>query len=128
MFKKYTIDYEIFVESFKTELLWNTLIFKIYKDQTNINVVDYLNLIEGYGVSRIIYTDIEKDGTNLGPNYDDSYEIANNFKIPLVVSGGVSSIKDINKIINENKKIEGIVVGKAIYEKRISLADLSKIK
>ena len=99
-----------------------------WKDQTNINVVDYLNLIEGYGVSRIIYTDIEKDGTNLGPNYDDSYEIANNFKIPLVVSGGVSSIKDINKIINENKKIEGIVVGKAIYEKRISLADLSKIK
>jgi len=46
LFKKYTIDYEIFVESFKTELLWNTLIFKIYKDQTNINIVEIDNEIE----------------------------------------------------------------------------------
>ena len=99
-----------------------------WKEQTNINVIDYLNLIKEFGVSRIIYTDIEKDGTNSGPNYDDSYEIADNFEIPLVVSGGISSIKDVNKIINENQKIEGIIIGKAIYEKRISLEDLSKIK
>ena len=99
-----------------------------WKEQTNINVIDYLNLIKEFGVSRIIYTDIEKDGTNSGPNYNDSYEIANNFEIPLVVSGGISSIKDINKIISENQKIEGIIIGKAIYEKRISLEDLSKIK
>jgi hypothetical protein len=46
LFKKYTIDYEIFVESFKTELLWNTLIFKIYKNQTNINIVEIDNEIE----------------------------------------------------------------------------------
>jgi phosphoribosylformimino-5-aminoimidazole carboxamide ribotide isomerase len=99
-----------------------------WKEQTNINVIDYLNLIKEFGVSRIIYTDIEKDGTNSGPNYDDSYEIADNFEIPLVVSGGISSIKDVNKIINENQKIEGVIIGKAIYEKRISLEDLSKIK
>ena len=99
-----------------------------WEEQTNINVIDYLNLIKEFGVSRIIYTDIEKDGTNSGPNYDDSYEIADNFEIPLVVSGGISSIKDVNKIINENQKIEGIIIGKAIYEKRISLEDLSKIK
>ena len=99
-----------------------------WKEQTNINVIDYLNLIKEFGVSRIIYTDIEKDGTNSGPNYNDSYEIANNFEIPLVVSGGISSIKDINKIISENQKIEGVIIGKAIYEKRISLEDLSKIK
>ena len=99
-----------------------------WKEQTNINVIDYLNLIKEFGVSRIIYTDIEKDGTNSGPNYNDSYEIADNFEIPLVVSGGISSIKDVNKIISENHKIEGIIIGKAIYEKRISLEDLSKIK
>ena len=99
-----------------------------WKEQTNINVIDYLNLIKEFGVSRIIYTDIEKDGTNSGPNYNDSYEIADNFEIPLVISGGVSSIKDVNKIIKENQKIEGIIIGKAIYEKRISLEDLSKIK
>ena len=99
-----------------------------WEEQTNINVIDYLNLIKEFGVSRIIYTDIEKDGTNSGPNYDDSYEIADNFEIPLVVSGGISSIKDVNKIIIKNHKIEGIIIGKAIYEKRISLEDLSKIK
>ena len=99
-----------------------------WKEQTNINAVDYLNLIKEFGVSRIIYTDIEKDGTNSGPNYNDSYEIADNFEIPLVISGGISSIKDVNKIIKENQKIEGIIIGKAIYEKRISLEDLSKIK
>ena len=49
------------------------------------------------------------------------------FSLPVIVSGGISSINDINKIIIDNKKIEGIIVGKAIYENRIKLNELSKI-
>ena len=105
----------------------NNVAISGWKDQTNINIFDFLDIVKDYGISRLIYTDIEKDGTNTGPNFKDSYKIADKFNIPVIVSGGISSMDDINKIINENKKIEGIIVGKAIYEKRIKLEELSKI-
>ena len=105
----------------------NNIAISGWKDQTNLSIFDFLNIVKDYGISRLIYTDIDKDGTNEGPNFEDSYKIADNFNIPLVISGGVSSMIDINKIINDNKKIEGIVVGKAIYENRIKLEELSKI-
>jgi|TARA_B110000211_G_scaffold211120_1_gene249721 phosphoribosylformimino-5-aminoimidazole carboxamide ribotide isomerase len=98
-----------------------------WKEQTNINIFDFLNTIKDYGISRLIYTDIDKDGTNAGPNFEDSYKIADRYNIPVIVSGGISSMDDINKIIHDNKKIEGIIVGKAIYENRIMLKELSKI-
>ncbi len=99
-----------------------------WKDQTKINIFDYLNIIKDYGISRLIYTDIDKDGTNSGPNFQDSYKIADKFNIPVIISGGISSMNDINKIISDNKKIEGIIVGKAIYENKIKLEELNKIK
>ena len=105
----------------------NNIAISGWKDQTNLSIFDFLNIVKDYGISRLIYIDIDKDGTNEGPNFEDSYKIADNFNIPLVISGGVSSMIDINKIINDNKKIEGIVVGKAIYENRIKLEELSKI-
>ena len=98
-----------------------------WKDQTNINIFDFLNTVKDYGISRLIYTDIDKDGTNAGPNFEDSYKIADDFNIPVIISGGVSSMNDINKIIRDDKKIEGIIVGKAIYENRIKLEELGKI-
>ena len=98
-----------------------------WKDQTNINIFDFLDIVKDYGISRLIYTDIDKDGTNTGPNFKNSYKIADTINIPVIVSGGVSSMNDINKIISDNKKIEGIIVGKAIYENRIKLEELSKI-
>ena len=105
----------------------NNIAISGWKDQTNLSIFDFLNIVKDYGISRLIYTDIDKDGTNEGPNFEDSYKIADNFNIPLVISGGVSSMIDINKIINDNKKIEGIIIGKALYENRIKLEDLSKI-
>jgi len=98
-----------------------------WKDQTKINIFDFLNIVKDYGISRLIYTDIDKDGTNSGPNFANSYKIAEKFNIPVLISGGISSMIDINKIISDNKKIEGIIVGKAIYENRINLDELSKV-
>ena len=92
-----------------------------------INIFDFLDIVKDYGISRLIYTDIEKDGTNTGPNFENSYKIADKFNIPLIISGGVSSMNDINKIISDDKKIEGIIVGKGIYENKIKLEELSKI-
>ena len=98
-----------------------------WKDQTNINIFDFLDTVKDYGISRLIYTDIEKDGTNTGPNFKNSYKIADRFNIPVIISGGISSMSYINKIIGDKKKIEGIIVGKAIYENKIKLEELSKI-
>ena len=98
-----------------------------WKEQTNINIFDFLNTVKDYGISRLIYTDIDKDGTNAGPNFEDSYKIADRYNMPVIVSGAISSMDDINKIIHDNKKIEGIIVGKAIYENRIMLKELSRI-
>ncbi|MDA9090351.1 1-(5-phosphoribosyl)-5-[(5-phosphoribosylamino)methylideneamino]imidazole-4-carboxamide isomerase [Pelagibacteraceae bacterium] len=105
----------------------NKIAISGWKDQTNISVYDYLQSVKDLGISRLIYTDIERDGTNRGPNLIDSYDIAKKFNVPVVISGGISSMNDINKIISENKKIEGIIVGKAIYENKIDLRELSKI-
>jgi phosphoribosylformimino-5-aminoimidazole carboxamide ribotide isomerase len=98
-----------------------------WKDQTNINIFDFLDEVKDYGISRLIYTDIDKDGTNLGPNFETSYKIAERFNIPVIISGGISSMDDVNKIVNDNKKIEGIIVGKAIYENRIVMNELGKV-
>ncbi|MDB9760985.1 1-(5-phosphoribosyl)-5-[(5-phosphoribosylamino)methylideneamino]imidazole-4-carboxamide isomerase [Pelagibacteraceae bacterium] len=106
----------------------NNIAISGWKDQTNINIFDFLNIVKDYGISRLIYTDIDKDGTNTGPNLTDSYKIADQFNIPVIISGGISSITDVNKIVKDKKKIEGIIIGKAIYENRIKLEELSKIK
>lgn len=103
-----------------------------WKNQTNISAIEFLYSIRDFGLSRLIYTDINKDGTGSGPNLNDSYELAKfakQFWIPLVISGGISSIEDIKKIKKEKKEnIEGIVIGKAIYENKINLTDLKKIE
>ena len=105
----------------------NNIAISGWRNQTKINIFDFLNTVKDYGISRLIYTDIDKDGTNLGPNFKDSYKIAETYNIPVIISGGISSMNDINKIIDDNKKIEGIIVGKAIYENKLSLGELSKI-
>ena len=86
-----------------------------WKKQTNISAIDFIKKIENIGVSRIIYTDINKDGTKKGPNIKDTIELSSKVKIPLVVSGGVSSIEDVKKIKSfTNSNIEGVIVGKSI--------------
>jgi len=69
-----------------------------WEKQTNISAIDFIKKIQNFGVSRIIYTDINKDGTKKGPNIKDTVDLSSKVKIPLVISGGVSSIEDIKKI------------------------------
>ena len=96
--------------------------------QTNISALDFIKEIENFGVSRIIYTDINKDGTKKGPNIKNAIELSSKVKIPLVISGGVSSIDDIKKIKSlNNSNIEGIIVGKSIYDGDIKINDLVKL-
>ena len=99
-----------------------------WKKQTNISAIDFIKKIQNFGVSRIIYTDINRDGTKQGPNIKDTVELSNKAKIPLVISGGVSSLDDIKKIKSLNDfNIEGVIVGKSIYDGDIKISDLAKL-
>jgi len=99
-----------------------------WKKQTNISAIDYIKEIQNFGVSRIVYTDINKDGTKKGPNIKDTVKLSNKVKIPLVISGGVSSIEDIKKIKSlNNSNIEGVIVGKSIYDGDIKISDLAEL-
>jgi len=99
-----------------------------WKKQTNISAIDFIKKIQNFGVSRIIYTDINKDGTKKGPNIKDTVELSSKVKIPLVISGGVSSIEDIKKIKSlNNPNIEGVIVGKSIYDGDIKINDLVEL-
>ena len=98
-----------------------------WKKNSNFKTLDFLKEVNDYGVSRLIYTDINKDGMKTSPNFEGTEKIANNSNFPVIISGGVSSIEDIKKAKElNNKNIEGIIVGKAIYDGDIKLEDLSK--
>ena len=98
-----------------------------WKENLNVKTVDFLKEVNNYGVSRIIYTDINRDGMKTSPNLDETVKIAELSNCPVVISGGVSSMSDIKKAKElNNKKIEGIIVGKAIYDGDIKLDELAK--
>ena len=96
-----------------------------WKENSNKLTIDFLKEVNDYGVSRLIYTDINRDGTKQRPNFDETSKVANISKCAVIISGGVSSIDDIKKPKNL-KNIEGIIVGKAIYDGDIDLKDLVK--
>ena len=98
-----------------------------WKENLNIKTIDFLKEVNDFGVSRIIYTDINRDGMKTSPNFEETINVADISNCPVVISGGVSSISDIKKAKKlNNKKIEGIIVGKAIYDGDIKLNDLAK--
>ena len=96
-----------------------------WKESSNKSILDFLKEVNDYGVSRLIFTDINRDGTKESPNFDETSKVANISNCPVIISGGVSSIIDVKKARNiEN--IEGIIVGKAIYDGDIKLKELVK--
>ena len=97
-----------------------------WKENSNQLTLDYLKEVNDFGVSRLIYTDIDRDGMKQSPNFEETVKIANVSNCPVIISGGVSSIDDIKKAKGLNKNIEGIIVGKAIYDGDIKLEELVK--
>ena len=96
-----------------------------WKENSNQLILDYLKEVNDYGVSRLIYTDINRDGMKQSPNFDETLKVADISNCPVIISGGVSSIEDIKKA-KSLKNIEGIIVGKAIYDGDIKLEELVK--
>jgi phosphoribosylformimino-5-aminoimidazole carboxamide ribotide isomerase len=100
-----------------------------WKESTNIFAENFLKEVNEFGFSRIIYTDIERDGTKTRPNIEESLKLAKISKAPIVISGGIASIEDVKKIKTLEKfNIEGVIIGKAIYDGDIKLNELSEIE
>jgi len=98
-----------------------------WKENSNQLTLDYLREVNNYGASRLIYTDINRDGMKQSPNFKETTKVADISNCPVIISGGVSSIEDIKKAKElNNNNIEGIIVGKAIYDGDINLEELVK--
>ena len=98
-----------------------------WKENLNQSTLDFLKEVNDYGASRLIYTDINRDGTKQSPNFEETAKIADISNCPVIISGGVSSIDDIKKAKElNNKNIEGIIVGKAIYDGDVRLDELAR--
>ena len=96
-----------------------------WKENSNQLTLDYLKEVNDYGVSILIYTDINRDGMKQSPNFEETSKVADISNCPVIISGGVSSINDIKKA-KSLKNVEGIIVGKAIYDGDIKLEELVK--
>ena len=96
-----------------------------WKESSNQLSLEYLKEVNNYGVSRLIYTDINRDGMKQSPNFEETSKVAEISNCPVIISGGVSSIDDVKKA-KSIKNIEGIIVGKAIFDGDIKLEELVK--
>jgi phosphoribosylformimino-5-aminoimidazole carboxamide ribotide isomerase len=103
----------------------NNLAMKGWVSQTKISIFDYIKKLKDFGVSKIIYTDIDRDGTKKGLNLKNINKLISITKIPLIVSGGVSKLLEIKKLKKLN--LNGVIIGKAIYDHSLNLNYLIKI-
>jgi phosphoribosylformimino-5-aminoimidazole carboxamide ribotide isomerase len=95
-----------------------------WAEVTGISAVDLAKKFEGYGVAAIIYTDIARDGMLSGPNIVATRELADSISIPVIASGGVSTLRDIEDLMDiEAHGVVGVITGKAIYTGAIKLAE-----
>lgn len=92
---------------------------------TQEKAVDLAKRLEGLGVSCVIYTDISRDGMLTGPNVKAAKEMARAINIPVIASGGMSSVKDIESF--KGVKLEGIIIGKALYTGAIDLQEAIEV-
>ena len=95
-----------------------------WAEVTDITAIDLARKFEDCGVSAIIYTDISRDGMMGGPNLDATRALAEAIRIPVIASGGVSSLQDIENLMAiEQSGVNGVITGKAIYTGALDLAD-----
>jgi phosphoribosylformimino-5-aminoimidazole carboxamide ribotide isomerase len=97
---------------------------KGWAEVTKVKAVDLAKQMEGYGVIAIIYTDIKRDGMLSGPNIEATKALAESLHIPVIASGGVSTMKDIEDLMTVRRYgVSGVITGKAIYGGSLNLRE-----
>ncbi|WP_243370165.1 1-(5-phosphoribosyl)-5-[(5-phosphoribosylamino)methylideneamino]imidazole-4-carboxamide isomerase [Geotalea sp. SG265] len=95
-----------------------------WAEVTGVTAIDLAKKFEGFGVAAIVYTDISRDGMMQGPNIEATRALAEAISIPVIASGGVSTLRDIENLMAvESAGISGAITGKAIYSGAIELSE-----
>ena len=94
---------------------------------SSIESLELAKQVEGLGVSHIIYTDIEKDGTLNGPNIQQTEKLAKSINIPVIASGGISSLTDLKKLKKSTAPLNGVISGRAVYDKILNVGEAIKV-
>ncbi|ACM19056.1 phosphoribosylformimino-5-aminoimidazole carboxamide ribotide isomerase [Geotalea daltonii FRC-32] len=95
-----------------------------WAEVTGVTAIDLAKKFEGFGVAAIVYTDISRDGMMKGPNIEATRNLAEAITIPVIASGGVSALRDIENLMAvEAAGISGAITGKAIYSGAIELSE-----
>lgn len=95
-----------------------------WQEQTQLDLIEFAQELQSLGYERIIVTDIATDGAFTGPNLELAQKVMSQTSMKYIISGGVSKIEDLYDA--KGTEAEGIIVGKAIYEKRLNLLDYFK--
>ena len=99
-----------------------------WNESSSYNIKEFISILNQNNISEIVFTDVSKDGMLQGINLEKIKEILDFSNIPLIASGGVTSIKDIENLKKlKDKGLSGIIIGKALYENKISLPEAIKI-
>lgn len=96
---------------------------KGWAEETEVMVTDLARSFEDAGVSAIIYTDIDRDGAMQGPNIEATAALANAVSIPVIASGGVSSLSDLFALRNCGAPLNGVISGRALYDGALDLRE-----
>ena len=106
----------------------NRVVKKGWQEETDINPADVIGEMQRAGVKTLVMTDITLDGTLMGPAIDRIKEILRTIKVSLIVSGGISCLEDIKRLKEiETKNLEGVIIGRALYEGKIDLEEAIRI-
>lgn len=95
-----------------------------WESVSQVRAVDYIKELESYGLSRIVYTDIKKDGMLSGPNFQMYEELMKEVSLEIIASGGVTTLEDIKKLKEMN--LYGAIIGKALYDGELTLEEALK--
>jgi len=95
-----------------------------WTETSKLSAVDLATKMKAYGVSRVIYTDIRRDGMFTGPNVEATVQLAQETGLRVIASGGVSSVGDVERLaVHEHDGIEGVVIGKTLYDGTLMLEE-----
>ena len=107
----------------------NVLVTDGWVEKSQLSIIDFIKQLEMNQITELVVTDITKDGMLSGINKDLYRNISSLTEIPIIVSGGVTSLADIHEIIlMKDRGLSGVIVGKAIYENKIEIPDLVKLE
>jgi phosphoribosylformimino-5-aminoimidazole carboxamide ribotide isomerase len=95
-----------------------------WENVSDTRALDYIGELESYGLKRIVYTDIERDGMLSGPNFNMYQELQSSVSLEIIASGGITTMEDVKRL--KEMGLYGAIIGKALYNGNLELEEVLK--